>query len=615
MHKVLKFILLVFSLTTLLVGVAGCGNPQNNGEGSEELNNKIVFNTLSVNDNNVYGKVSNSTTTFSFLDEIEVYGNATYQVYKEITCETLIISKTISLEVGDNNVYILYNDESDTKLYSITIRRRPIYEVVFNSADGMEIEKQYVEEDGFADAFDITKVCNDIKAGYTLSLNYDFTKPVMQNTTVNACWLADNNTPYVVEYYHQNLDNDQYIKVNTLAETGTTDTVVEAEILDYEHFTFNSSLGKVSDSLNGDGTTILRVYYTRNSYEISCNDIEKATIIGAGKYKYGTQITVSVVLNLGYEFSGWYSQNVLLSTEEEYSFIVDKNVTAILKTKSEMAIFDFYSTTTICDIVGTKDSFNGEELVIPDCVTGIGGNAFWWHGRLTSVIIPNSVTYIGSDAFNFCNNLRNIIIPDSVTSIGAYAFYHCESLTSVTIGSNVETIGERAFEDCYRLAEVINKSTNITIERGSFSNGRIGEHALKVYNSDSGVTKSQIIQDNGYVIFTSGDEKILLDYVGKETNLFIPNYITKINAYAFYYDRNIKRVTISDSVKEIGEYAFFEANELLVVTIPDSVLVVGERAFYKYGGALRILCEATIKPTGWDDYWISGDAIVTWGEN
>jgi hypothetical protein len=51
--------------------------------------------------------------------------------------------------------------------------------------------------------------------------------------------------------------------------------------------------------------------------------------------------------------------------------------------------------------------------------------------------IPNSVTSIGDDAFFFCNNLASVIIPSSVTSIGDNAFRACTRLVSVTFQGTI----------------------------------------------------------------------------------------------------------------------------------------------------------------------------------
>jgi hypothetical protein len=46
------------------------------------------------------------------------------------------------------------------------------------------------------------------------------------------------------------------------------------------------------------------------------------------------------------------------------------------------------------------------------------------------VNIPNGVTSIGDNAFFFCDSLTSVTIPASVTTIADYAFFNCTSLAS-----------------------------------------------------------------------------------------------------------------------------------------------------------------------------------------
>ena len=65
-------------------------------------------------------------------------------------------------------------------------------------------------------------------------------------------------------------------------------------------------------------------------------------------------------------------------------------------------------------IAGFSKSF------IPDGITSIGDNAFYWQGLLSSIIIPASVTSIGPSAFYNMNNLETIVCeattPPSISS-------------------------------------------------------------------------------------------------------------------------------------------------------------------------------------------------------
>ncbi len=216
------------------------------------------------------------------------------------------------------------------------------------------------------------------------------------------------------------------------------------------------------------------------------------------------------------------------------------------------------------------------QLTIPDSVTSIGEDAFYGCSGLTSITIPNGVTSIGSSAFRGCTGLTSIVIPDSVTNIGSSAFRGCTGLTSITIGSGVTRIGNYAFYGCYRLIEVYNKSS-VSITAGSSDNGNVAYYAKNVYTNEGG--NKLTTDENGYIIYTDGDEKILVAYTGTETELILPSDITQIYKYAFYERTGLTSVTIPDSVTRIGEYAFYNCSGLTSVIIPDSVTSIGSHAF------------------------------------
>ena len=221
------------------------------------------------------------------------------------------------------------------------------------------------------------------------------------------------------------------------------------------------------------------------------------------------------------------------------------------------------------------------ELNLPNDITSIYQYAFYGCDSLTSVVIPDSVTSIGERAFYSCVSLTNVVIGDRVTSICDGAFYGCGNLTSLIIPDSVTSIGNRAFLDCYKLVEVYNLSSlNITKgseENGFVENGYVGYYALDIYTSLD--TPSKLSTDNnGYMIYTNGEEKVLVGYTGSERELTLPSDITSIHS-AFHACDNLRSVVIPDSVISISEYAFSFCAILTSVTIGNNVTSIGDGAF------------------------------------
>ena len=238
-------------------------------------------------------------------------------------------------------------------------------------------------------------------------------------------------------------------------------------------------------------------------------------------------------------------------------------------------------------------------------VTSIRSSAFEDCNSLTSVTIGDGVTSIGSSAFYSCTSLTSVVIPDNVTYIGYRAFYECFGLTSVVIGNSVTSIISGAFYSCYRLVEVVNKSTHITITKGVAMNDYTGAYALVVYNSNSGITESQLRNDNGYIIYTNGNEKILVGYNGMETDLVLPSYITKINRYAFYRCKSLTSMVIPDSVTSIGANSFDYCDSLRNIYYKGTAEEWSNISFPPYFSISNGTCYyySETKPTSSGKYW------------
>ena len=238
-------------------------------------------------------------------------------------------------------------------------------------------------------------------------------------------------------------------------------------------------------------------------------------------YNVGAELENTAEVDLGYNFEGWYDGETLLTQSKIFKCSItneSKTYLANFSVDNNLSGLIFTSTENECVITGVADK------------------------NITRVTLPDYITGINRSAFNGCSGLTSITIPDSVTRIG-----------------------ESAFSNCYRLVEVYNKSS-LTITAGSSDNGYVAYYAKNVYTTEDGSKLST--DDKGYVIYTDGGKRILVAYQGNETNLILPDGITAINMYAFYYCSGLTSVTIPDSVTSIGYSAFSGCSSLESITIP-----------------------------------------------
>jgi hypothetical protein len=59
----------------------------------------------------------------------------------------------------------------------------------------------------------------------------------LNGLTLTAQWEVHTDTPYEVKHWQQNIANDEYTLFDTDNLSGTTDSLTEAEVKEYEGFT------------------------------------------------------------------------------------------------------------------------------------------------------------------------------------------------------------------------------------------------------------------------------------------------------------------------------------------------------------------------------------------
>ena len=80
-------------------------------------------------------------------------------------------------------------------------------------------------------------------------------------------------------------------------------------------------------------------------------------------------------------------------------------------------------------------------------VTSLRSSLFLQREWLKQVVLPDCITKIPGQAFGSCHNLETVNYPSSLKSIGDYAFRDCLAFKNGHIPGNVKTIGGSAFEN------------------------------------------------------------------------------------------------------------------------------------------------------------------------
>ena len=163
--------------------------------------------------------------------------------------------------------------------------------------------------------------------GYTFSgwSTGDFTMPA-QDVEITGSFTANGDTAYTVEHYQQNLAGDGYdlVEADTEHLTGETDTTATANPKTYTGFTFDGTVeGTVaSGNIAGDGSLVLKLYYTRNSYDVTYAytgtvPADASALPEKAAVKYGASVTVAEAATAkGHTFSGWSTGDFTMPAQD-----------------------------------------------------------------------------------------------------------------------------------------------------------------------------------------------------------------------------------------------------------------------------------------------------------
>lgn len=588
-----------------------------------------------INGNSLSLTLPNATESYSFLRQITVCAGANWQVSTDMQGLNAIPTKTVPLNIGDNSFYLLVTSANGegVSLYTVTIRRRPIYTVSFNANGGNSVTALRAEEDSTITPPSTTRT------GYSFAgWDYDFAQPIKGNMTTAAKWtIIDYPISYVLE---GGINAENNPTKYTIEDSVTLSAPTRAGY----SFTGWSSDGEINIGSTGEKTFVAKweSIFSLNGGTIAglttyakshCNELiipseidgtriesiglsafsncsgltsiiipDSITSIGNEAFENCSGLTSVTIPNsvttIGQAvFSGCSSiQSITLpfvgGSKKTASDTYQYPLGYIFGTSSytggqaiEQWYYGINLNSTTCTTYYIPSSLKTVKITGGEILSG----AFYNCSDLTSITMPDNVPNIGDYAFYYCTGLASIIIPNSVSAIGKYAFEGCSELTSIIIPDSVMNIGIYAFSRCTKLSSVIISHNVTSIKLGTFSYcsdlisvtipdkvESIEGYTFFNCSSLSSVTISDNVLTIGYQAFgvcnnLQFNQYDSINYLGNESHPYL--------ALIEVTDRAITSFTIHPQTHCISDYAFKNCSELSFITIPGSVTSIGQYAF------------------------------------
>ena len=258
---------------------------------------------------------------------------------------------------------------------------------------------------------------------------------------IYAAFEAKNNITYKVEHYLENL-NGTFVRQEVEELFGSTDSEVEALWKSYTGFSKDETNENnvLKGIVNYNGTLVLKLYYSRNSYKVSF-ETNGGSAIQAVSYKYEQMVAAPSSPNkLGYTFAGWELNG------ESYSFT---NMPAHdIELSAKWQVVEYTVTFVTNELVGkvtyTVENKNITEPAVPSIehFTGAWEEYELTTGNITVKAVYTPVTYtvtfkaegvtVDTENYTVVNpTINEPSVPTKEHYTGAWESY-------VLVGGNVE---------------------------------------------------------------------------------------------------------------------------------------------------------------------------------
>lgn len=233
------------------------------------------------------------------------------------------------------------------------------------------------------------------------------------------------------------------------------------------------------------------------------------------------------------------------------------------------------------------------ELILPDSVTALKGIVLCGCDALTHIHLSDGLTQIDLNRFNILKNLTTVTVSENNSCFCSIdgVLYTKDKKTlvlcpagksSITIPESVTCIGPQALAGCRNITEIHFPARLTAIKRYAF-------HACGI--REAIIPESVTELENGAFYYCKNLSRVSLprgiteiaeytfDGCSELTEISIPDGVTKIDSYAFDFCEKLSAVSIPDSVSSIGRSAFRRCESLRNVILPDRITEIADNTF------------------------------------
>ncbi|MCR4615360.1 MAG: InlB B-repeat-containing protein [Clostridiales bacterium] len=329
---------------------------------------------------------------------------------------------------------------------------RTTYTITFNTNGGSEIPQQFNKYGKV-----ISAPSNPTKTGYVFGgwkLNgsvFIFSTMPAENITLDATWTPATNTPYTVKRYTQDTDLVGYTEYSSDILAGTTDAPVTANMGPIAGFTLDETKGTRSGVVAADGSLVLTLYYSRNSYTISFNSNGGSSVDSITQL-YGTVVAAPENPQYpGYTFVKW--QNAI---GEDYTF------TTMPAENIELTAVWATAENTPYNVEYYQENLDGTFTKVETAT---------FSGKTNTLVNAEARTYTGFVLDETSSTTSGIVLPDgSLTLVMRYV----RSQVTITFNTNG---GNSVAPITAKYGAVVSAPSNPT-KRGSIFNGWLDENGV-----------------------------------------------------------------------------------------------------------------------------------------